>query len=96
MPALETRTCVRCGATADQVQLGQLISEPQGWTYATVGGLPVCNVKLCPSCARDVREVLATPPARSSGRHAANEISAEAADAIADLVLADAQLRGDA
>lgn len=68
MTALATRTCGRCGATADQVQIGLLVSEPAGWTYVTVGGLPECHKRLCPACARGVRELLATSPTEAERR----------------------------
>jgi ribosomal protein S27AE len=62
MTELQTRTCTRCGRTAEQVKVGLLVSEPRGWTWVTVGGLPMCNKTVCPRCATDVRAFLAMAP----------------------------------
>jgi hypothetical protein len=84
--------CSRCPVHAPRERVAlEVYRDPPGWTHLSMTGLPVRNWLLCPSCAAAVRRLLDTPPAPA----APPSISERAAAALADLVLADAEARGD-
>jgi hypothetical protein len=51
-----------CPTNAMPVRVDGVWTDPPGWTNATVTGRPIRNLLLCPSCATEVRAVLAAGP----------------------------------
>lgn len=44
------------------VRVEGVLTDPPGWTNVTVTGRPIVNRLLCPSCAQDLRDLLAVGP----------------------------------